>query len=317
MDKISVLIGLAISASPALAVTITPTIDPTVLAGELLAGAEIKAIAGDGQIGTFSNLVLHGANNTQLALDKGIVLSSGYLNGLPTSNTTNGYGTDTGGSGDQLINAFPVDKFNHGGKSSSDAALIRLRFIAPDNVTGIVARFIYASEEFPEFSGTLFADGFAFARSETVAGVKQDFNYALLPNGNPVSLLDQSTNIHFMSNGSADDPNIPSITDLEFDGITRILEVRAPVTAGQQEDFTLVVADTGDGIYDSAVFISALSFFNNPGFNFKVGTVTIEDNPASNGFQEPLAAVPLPATAWFFLSGLIGWLAAIRRRHSI
>lgn len=312
MYKASILLGLAISASPALAVTITTTTNPDLLAGELLAGAQIKTTEGAvGQIGTFQNLVLNGANSTQLVLDRGVVLSSGNLNGLPSSNTASSYGTDTGGNGDGLINAFPIEKFNRGGSLSHDAAVIRFRFDAPANVNGVVARFVYASEEFPEFSGTQYADGFAFARSETVNGVKKDVNYAILPNGHPVSLLDQNTNIHFMSN------NQSSVVDLEFDGITRILEVRAPVTAGQQEDFTLVIADTGDGIYDSAVFISALTFFNDPGFNFNVGTVTIEDNPASNGFVEPFPiSVPLPASAWFFLTGLAGFVANIRRKKT-
>lgn len=313
MYKTSILLGLAISASPALAVTITPITDRGLLAGELvagqqLAGNDIRIQGAAGQIGTFDNLVLHGAHNTQLVLERGVVLSSGNLNGLPTSNTVSSYGTDFGGNGDGLINGFPITKFNRGGGLSHDAAVIRFRFNAPDNVNGVVARFVYASEEFPEFSGTQYADGFAFARSETANGVKKDVNYAILPNQNPVSLLDLSTNIHFMAN------NLSSVADLEFDGLTRILTVKAPVTAGAQEDFTLVVADTGDGIYDSAVFISPLTFFNNPGFNFAIGTVGLEDNPASNRFQEPLAAVSLPTTAWFFLSGLMGFLATNRRK---
>ncbi len=310
MYKTSLILCLAISASPAFAVSITPTIDTQLLAGELLAGAEIKNLDGEGQIGTFSNLLLRGANNTQLLLERGLVLSSGYLNGLPTSNTSTSFGTDTGGSGDGLINAFPIEKFNRGGSLSHDAAVIRFRFDAPANVNGIVARFVYASDEFPEFSGTQFADGFAFARSES----GRDVNYAILPNGQPISLLDQSTNIHFMANGESSDPSVPSVADLEFDGFTRILELRAPVTAGAKEDFTIVVADTGDGIYDSAVFLSGLSFFNAPGYDFSIGSVKIEDNPKSRDFQE-FSAVPLPATAWMFISGLTGLAASLLRKQ--
>jgi len=313
MRKTSLLLGLAFSTTPAWAVTITPTSDPIQLANELLTGAEIRSLEGDGQIGIFQNLVLRGANETQLVLDRGVMLSSGFLAGLPTTNASSGFGTDTGGNGDGLINAFPIQKFNRGGSLSHDAAVIRLRFDVPDKVNGLVARFVYASDEFPEFSGTQFADGFAFARSESINGSKHDINYAVLPNGNPVSLLDRSSNIHFMTNGDAFDPNIPSVADLEFDGITRILELRAPVTAGAREDFTIVVADTGDGIYDSAVFLSALSFFNNPGFNFSIGTVAIEDNPASHDFQE-FAVIPLPASVWLFASGLLGIACNLRRR---
>ena len=325
MNKISILLGLAVSVSPAWAVTITPITDSTQLAGELVAGTvldsskDIKIEGAAGQIGTFENLVLHGAKGTSLELANGIVLSTGDLNGLPTSNTVGYYGSEPlGGNGDGVINAFPIEKFNRGGSLSHDAAVIRFRFDAPTGVTGVVARFVYASEEFPEFSGTQYADGFAFVRSETTAnGDKKDVNYAILPNGDPVSLLDQGTNIHFMANGNANNLNVPGVVDLEFDGITRILTVKAPVTAGAKEDFSLVIADTGDGIYDSAVFISALTFFSDPGFDFSIGSVALEDNPASNGFVEPAPLhAPLPASAWFFFSGLAGLLASIRRNKA-
>lgn len=314
MYKASLLLGLALSSSPAMAVTISTSIDPILLASKLQAGSEVKNIVGNGQIGTFDNLVIRGANNSQLVLDTGLVLSTGYLNGLPTSNTMSSYGTDIGSNGDPLINVFPVvGNNNRGGLLSSDAAVIRFRFTAPSNVNGVIARFVYASEEYPEFSGTQYADGFAFARSELDAnGNKQDINYAILPNGKPVSLLDQGSNIHFMANGNPANPNVPGVADLEFDGITRILTVRAPVTPGAVEDFSLIIADTGDGVYDSAVFMSALSFFNDPTVNFKIGTVAIEDNPA---FQPFASAVPLPAAVWLFLTGLIGILASHRRKN--
>ncbi|MGR8931793.1 MAG: choice-of-anchor L domain-containing protein [Gammaproteobacteria bacterium] len=309
MYKTTILVGLAILSPQGLAAVITPTNDPLSLASELLSGSEVKKTIGDGQIGTFENLVLRGANNTQLVLDRGVVLSSGYLAGLPMSNASTSYGSDTGGNGDALIDAFPIDYFNRGGKLSNDAAVIRLRFNAPNNVNGVMARFVYASEEFPEFSGSQYADGFAFARSETVNGVKQDTNYAILPNGNPVSLLSQHDNIHFMANDNS------TVADIEFDGLTRILTVKAPVTAGATEDFSLVIADTGDHVYDSTVFVSALSFFNDPGFDFSVGSVTIEDNPASNGFQE-FTLVPLPSSAWFLISGISTMFVCFGRRRA-
>ena len=39
---------------------------------------------------------------------------------------------------------------------------------------------------------------------------------------------------------------------------TRVLELLAPVTPGRYNTITIIVGDTGDEIYDSAVFLSSL-----------------------------------------------------------
>lgn len=308
--------ALAMMASTASAATIDAVNfeNPDVLLQELLPSslkAKLKQLEGPGQIGVFSNLVLHGEQNSQAVLDRGIVLSSGYLSGLPNRNSSASFGSNTGGAGDSLIDTLPTLTAN----SSTDAASIRFSFTAPDNVNGMVARFVYASEEYPDFAGTAFADGFVAARKETIAGQKKDTNYAIFPNGKPVSLISQASNLNFMANGSLTDPKVPVVADLEFNGISRIFELRLPVTANAQEDFSLIIADTGDHFYDSAVFISAFRFFNDPDFDFSVATVRAEDNPLYIPFSSPapsptppsaLASVPLPGSAWLFGSGLLG-----------
>ena len=310
MYKLWATLGLAAMASTASAVTITSSFDSDQQLANLLEanllpglGANIDPdkLEGLGQIGLFENLVLTDQQGHQLSLDKGIVMSTGFLADLPNFNSDSMYGSvGTGGNGSGIINQFPVQKFRGGGLSN-DAAEIRIEFTAPSDATGLIARFIYASDEFPEFSGTQFADGFAFARKEG----NQDVNYAILPNGQPVSLFDQDSNIFMLTNGDAYVSGVHQFADLEFDGLTKILELRAPVTAGQKEVFKLVIADTGDEVVDSAVFMSAFTFFNDPDFDFSVGTVKVEDNQAAKEFAAT-PAVPIPGSVWLFLTGLVG-----------
>jgi hypothetical protein len=309
MYKLWATLGLAAMASTASAVTITSSFDSDQqLANQLEAnllpglGANIDPdkLEGLGQIGLFENLVLKDKQGHQLSLDKGIVMSTGYLAGLPNHNSDSAYGSvGTGGKGSGIINEFPILKAS--GKLTNDAAEIRIEFTAPADATGLIARFIYASDEFPEFSGTQFADGFAFARQVD----NQDVNYAILPNGQPVSLFDQDSNIFMLINGDAYVSGVHQFADLEFDGLTKILELKAPVAAGQKEIFKLVIADTGDEVVDSAVFMSAFTFFNDPDFDFSIGTVKVEDNQAAKEFAAT-PAVPLPGSVWLFLTGLIG-----------
>ena len=310
MYKLWATLGLAAMASTASAVTITSSFDSDQQLANLLEanllpgfGANIDPdkLEGLGQIGLFENLVLTDQQGHQLSLDKGIVMSTGYLAGLPDYNSDSAYGSEgTGGNGSGIINQFPVQKFRGGGLSN-DAAEIRIEFTAPNDATGLIARFIYASDEFPEFSGSQFADGFAFARKEG----NKDVNYAIMPNGQPVSLFEQDSNIFMMTNGDAYVSDVHQFADLEFDGLTKILELRAPVTAGQKEVFKLVIADTGDDVVDSAVFMSAFTFFNDPDFDFSVGTVKVEDNQAAKEFAAA-PSVPLPSSVWLFLTGLVG-----------
>jgi len=207
------------------------------------------------QAGLFDSLTLRGANSTTIALGSGIVLSSGRVDNLPTSNTSYGYSNITNTGGNNYFRDFPAQTgtSRHGGRlQEHDENSITFDIFVPEGVAGLSTQFVYASDEFPEWSGTQYADGFCFF----VDGV----NYARLPDNRPVSLLSQDDNIHFMTNGDALDPLVPTVADFEYDGLTRILELTAPLIPGRMNTITIVVADTGDEIYDSAVFLSSLRF---------------------------------------------------------
>jgi hypothetical protein len=53
--------------------------------------------------------------------------------------------------------------------------------------------------------------------------------------------------------------------------------------------------------------MSAFTFFNDPDFDFSVGTVKVEDNQAAKEFAAT-PSVPIPASSWLFLTGLMGLL---------
>jgi hypothetical protein len=207
------------------------------------------------QAGSFTSLVLQGDNNTSQTLGGGIVLSSGFVSSMPTTNTIGWWSNVTSTGGNNCFRDFPANTgtTRHSGRlQEHDQCVIAFTIEVPEGVAGVAADFAYASEEFPEWSGTGFADGFAF--------IVNDANYAVLPGGRPVSLLDQNDNIHFMPNGDSENPAAPMVVPMEYDGITRILTLLAPLSAGHQNDIAIVVADTGDEIYDSAVFLSSLRF---------------------------------------------------------
>ena len=210
---------------------------------------------GGSQSGLCGALTLHGANDTSLTLPAGIVLSSGLVTGLPATNTTWSYSNVTNSGTSNFFRDFPAQTgtTRHSGRlQEHDTNELTFDLEVPAGIVGVRAEFVYASDEFPEWSGTAFADGFAF--------IVDDVNYAKLPDGRPVSLLSENDNIHFMTNGDQTNALVPLVANMEYDGMTRVLEVTAPLRPDRTNTITIVVADTGDEIYDSAVFISSLRF---------------------------------------------------------
>jgi len=176
-----------------------------------------------------------------LGIGKGVLLTSG--DGTPpTSNTSTFYGTDLSEPGDQDLSNLLSTVFN-GTTASFDANVLSFTFTVTDpSVTSISLNAIFASDEFPDF-----VDSFVDVAAVFVNGV----NYAFFESANrPLSLLGDNI-AYFRDNSSGAIP-------LEYDGISIPLTVVAPVVQGVNT-IKIAVADTRDGAYDSALFISSLS----------------------------------------------------------
>ncbi len=242
----------------------------------------VGQVANGSQGGLLTGMTLRGAEGTSISMGSGIVLTSGLVNGLPGTNTQGWYSNVTNSGGNNYFRDFPAQTgtSRHGGRlDEHDENSITFDIDVPDGVQGLSAEFVYASDEFPEFAGTQYADGFAF--------FVNDINYAKLPDGRPVSLLTQGENIHFMTNGDYSDASVPQVADVEYDGLTRVLQLTAPLLAGHRNTITIVVADTGDEIYDSAVFLSSLRFiFGETPINPEDCSVKIRHSSEDDAFVE-------------------------------
>jgi hypothetical protein len=117
-------------------------------------------------------------------------------------------------------------------------------------------RFVFGSEEYPEFVGGNFNDVFGFFVSgENPSGLAYDnYNVALLPNGTPVSI--NSVNANSNSGYYVNNAGNAMIT---YDGLTTVLLPVLDVVPCQPYVFKLAIADAGDSAYDSAIFIDFIS----------------------------------------------------------
>lgn len=193
---------------------------------------------------------------TNFPFNEGIILMTGFAknagNNLITGNLRGILPTD----GDEdLAEAIGVDN-----SSLLDATSIEFDFIPVNNQLKFT--YIFASEEYVDSFACNFTDGFALLIRKN--GDANYTNLAVLPdNAGPVSV----TNIH-PSNDYCDERNVDyyygynanPVKETNFNGRTIPLYATTTVIPGETYHFKMVLADYGDRLYDSGVFIKAGSF---------------------------------------------------------
>lgn len=152
----------------------------------------------------------------------------------------------------------------------NNEAILEFDFVPAGD--SVVFNYIFASEEYPEFSPSSFNDAFGFFISGP--GISGTFsggaiNIAQLPSPViPVTInnVNPTTNSsYYVSNAGG--------TSTQFDGYTVVLQAGAAVQCGETYHIKLAIADAGDQAYESAVFLEANSFSSN-GVNVQIASAT-------------------------------------------
>lgn len=250
----------------------TPTtIIENVLLGE---GVEILSLTHSGRaesVGSFTN----GA--TTLNMDAGIILSTGKTRDIAQNGSEFGTERLNTSNVDPDMNLLAENILPSGSNTSTfDLNVVTIEFIPTTDT--LKFRYIWASEEYPEFNCSEFNDIFGFIISgpgyagpyenggENIAKVPgTDFPVAIntINNGtvstdgdisfctSPIGSTDFAS-LYVDNNGSSSHP--------VFDGYTIGLEAIAPVQPCQTYRIKMMVADLGDPDYDSGIFLEAGSF---------------------------------------------------------
>lgn len=178
--------------------------------------------------------------------DSGVILSTGnvqsfapYTSGGTNTNQAANTSTDTAGgvNGDAQLNALA-------GGNTFDGAIFNATFVPDGN--WITLQFVFSSEEYLEYVSGGYNDAFGVWVNGVYAPV------TVLNGG--VAAIDtvnttQNSNLFLNNPANADTYNS------EMDGLTRVLTVKAPVTAGAENTIKIAIADAGDATYDSNVLI--------------------------------------------------------------
>jgi gliding motility-associated-like protein len=212
--------------------------------------------------GTTNGIGYFEANGSSWPFESGLIMTSGdVMNAVGPETGVLGDGTYDW-PGDADLEAF-IPGLNDG--DTNNASIIEFDFVPVTDYMSF--DFIFAAEEYGTFQCT-FTDAFAFLLTDT-QGVTT--NLAIVPGTvDPISVLTvrdeqfnagcESVNPEFFGNyyGPGGLPTLTSPTN--FIGHTIPMTAEANVIPNELYHIKLVVADDGDTVYDSAVFISAGSF---------------------------------------------------------
>lgn len=237
------------------------------LIGDGTAAQNIEIIGDPQAIGIYQNF-------EAIEIENGVVLSTGIISTDPLvsplsgPNEDSGTGVDLEQPGDADLDAL-VDGVTY------DAAGIQFDFI-PD-AAYVTFSYVFGSEEYPEYVDSQYNDVFAFF----VNGE----NYATFQSEDGETLPVTINNINHLRNTEYYRHNWDeNLGDLEtgLDGLTTVLNFSAPVNEGELNTIRLIIADTGDGVLDSLVFIEGGSFtVNNPPTAESPTEQTWPDSPIS------------------------------------
>ncbi len=265
------------------AVTVTGS-DAAGLVNEILgSGITVSNISYSGALaasGKFS-----GGAASGIVIDKGVILTSGYATNAQGLNNSDNITGIWGSGGDSDLNGLVP------GYPTYDAAVLEFDFESAGG--DLYFNYVFASEEYNEYTNTPYNDVFGFfldgVNIALIPGTSTPVSINNVNGGNPYGW--GASNPQYYNNNDLNDGG--PYYSLQYDGFTDVFTAQFLNLAAGTHHIKLAIADAGDTILDSAVFIQAGTFSDNP--------------------TPPEPTVPAPGAAGLVLlgMGLTGWL---RRR---
>lgn len=251
-------------------------------------GVSVSAVTYSGNIPNSIGKFSTGGNPTNLGLTEGIVMSTGDVLDAPGPNTSGSTGiTNNTGSDPDLQALIP-------GFTINDAAVLSFTFVPLSDT--IRFRYVFGSDEYPEWVNSSYNDVFGFFLSGP--GISGPYtggavNIATIPGTSLPVTIDNvnagSYSQYYVNNTGG--------STIEYDGFTTVLTAWYVVTPCVPYQIKIAIGDAGDSAFDSAVFLDSESFSTNAvsvNFNYTMPGDTMAYRGCSDAvlnFQLPQPAI--------------------------
>ncbi len=260
-------------------ISVTTESDATVLANALIGSESGITIVSATYIGDENAAGLF--NGGDFGISEGIILTSGQATNAIGPNDSEGTTSSNSQPGDPDLDLVAAPFL------TQDACILEIEFI-PD-ASSIEFTYVFGSEEYNEWVCSSYNDVFAFYVD---GGTYSNQNIALLPGTDPPVPV----SINNVNNGSVgssgsmlnctEDQLANSSfyidnfegTNIEYDGYTVTLSAVINVVPGTTYTLKLALADAGDGVLDSGVFLEGNSFV---AVNCDAGGISYVDSDAN------------------------------------
>jgi outer membrane protein OmpA-like peptidoglycan-associated protein len=199
-----------------------------------------------------------------LGMKKGLLMTSGGISHLTAANTGMGFSSRNSISQGKNKGTYPeLSRLIQGELPTFDACVIELDIVPTSDTLSF--NYVFGSDEYDEYVGSKYNDVFGFFISGK--GIEGDRNLAVVPGteipvsintingGNDISSAESSNASYYVRNTDG------SIA-IEYDGLTRLMEIRQPVIPYETYHLKLAIADVSDDALDSGVFIEGQSLIS-------------------------------------------------------
>lgn len=255
-------------------------------------------------------------SSEEIGLMGGMVFSTGFA---PASAAPESYSDNLYDSGDSDISA----SFNPN-QPTFDANGIQFE-LNPTVSDTLRMRYVFASEEYPNYVGSQFNDRFLFLVSTNNGPY---VNIAKLPNNQDVSINNVNNGLsnsgpctncaYYVANSYVQAPNY---TLFPYDGYTVPMVAKFYAQAGNHYRIKIVVADVVDGVVDSAIYLEEI--IETGGLPGDVKTVANADvvptgyvelyrKKTKSSIQQPDYRVAVDANGGFIIDSLVSGRYRVR-----